>query len=205
MTDDVAEAAALAAQDAGAVQGEVGEAGAGVGGGGERSGGGKRGIPVSGLRVGPDAHPAPALDFAVYTAFFPYLLAGPIARAREFLPQLTSPRNPHTGVPLARDPAVAFLQIQNPSGEVVGAYVANSTGDSLTYLTDLLASTTPRTAFAGPWQDMRSSWGTLAWVLTSANITNTALQLKADNNGAGAFTGGHASNSLAVTTFYLIL
>ena len=40
--------------------------------------------------------PAPALDFAVYTAFFPYLLAGPIARAREFLPQLTSPRNPHT-------------------------------------------------------------------------------------------------------------
>ena len=27
--------------------------------------------------------PAPALDFAVYTAFFPYLLAGPIARARE--------------------------------------------------------------------------------------------------------------------------
>ena len=40
--------------------------------------------------------PAPTLDFAVYTAFFPYLLAGPIARAREFLPQLTSPRNPHT-------------------------------------------------------------------------------------------------------------
>ncbi|HEY5168378.1 MAG TPA: MBOAT family protein, partial [Thermoleophilia bacterium] len=32
--------------------------------------------------------PAPALDFAVYVAFFPYLLAGPIARAREFLPQL---------------------------------------------------------------------------------------------------------------------
>ena len=39
--------------------------------------------------------PAPALDFGVYVAFFPYLLAGPIARAREFLPQLTSPRDPH--------------------------------------------------------------------------------------------------------------
>ena len=39
--------------------------------------------------------PAPALDFAVYTAFFPYLLAGPIARAGEFLPQLTMPRDPH--------------------------------------------------------------------------------------------------------------
>jgi D-alanyl-lipoteichoic acid acyltransferase DltB (MBOAT superfamily) len=39
--------------------------------------------------------PAPALDFAVYTAFFPYLLAGPIARARDFLPQLRTPRDPH--------------------------------------------------------------------------------------------------------------
>jgi alginate O-acetyltransferase complex protein AlgI len=42
-----------------------------------------------------DLDPAPVLDFAVYTAFFPYLLAGPIARAREFLPQLRAPRNPH--------------------------------------------------------------------------------------------------------------
>ncbi len=39
--------------------------------------------------------PAPALDFAVYTAFFPYLLAGPIARAKDFLPQLRTPRDPH--------------------------------------------------------------------------------------------------------------
>ena len=39
--------------------------------------------------------PAPALDFGVYVAFFPYLLAGPIARARHFLPQLRAPRDPH--------------------------------------------------------------------------------------------------------------
>jgi D-alanyl-lipoteichoic acid acyltransferase DltB (MBOAT superfamily) len=38
--------------------------------------------------------PAPLLDYAVYTAFFPYLLAGPITRAKEFLPQLTAPRDP---------------------------------------------------------------------------------------------------------------
>ena len=50
--------------------------------------------------------PAPALDFAVYVAFFPYLLAGPIARAREFLPQLTSPRNPQ-----AVDSSRAFVLI----------------------------------------------------------------------------------------------
>jgi D-alanyl-lipoteichoic acid acyltransferase DltB (MBOAT superfamily) len=52
--------------------------------------------------------PAPTLDFAVYTAFFPYLLAGPIARAREFLPQLTSPRDPR-----AVDSSRAFVLILN--------------------------------------------------------------------------------------------
>ena len=40
--------------------------------------------------------PASTLDFGVYVAFFPYLLAGPIARARDFLPQLSSPRDPHS-------------------------------------------------------------------------------------------------------------
>jgi len=36
------------------------------------------------------------MDFAVYVAFFPYTLAGPIARAGEFLPQLAAPRDPRT-------------------------------------------------------------------------------------------------------------
>ena len=34
--------------------------------------------------------PAPPIDFAVYLAFFPQLVAGPIVRAREFLPQLAT-------------------------------------------------------------------------------------------------------------------
>jgi D-alanyl-lipoteichoic acid acyltransferase DltB (MBOAT superfamily) len=38
--------------------------------------------------------PASALDFTVYLAFFPHLVAGPIVRAGEFLPQLVSPRDP---------------------------------------------------------------------------------------------------------------
>jgi alginate O-acetyltransferase complex protein AlgI len=39
--------------------------------------------------------PAGTLDFAVYLSFFPHLVAGPIVRAREFLPQLKSPRDPN--------------------------------------------------------------------------------------------------------------
>jgi alginate O-acetyltransferase complex protein AlgI len=38
--------------------------------------------------------PAGLLDLAVYVAFFPYLLAGPIVRASEFLPQLRTSRDP---------------------------------------------------------------------------------------------------------------
>ena len=38
--------------------------------------------------------PASLLDFSVYLSFFPHLIAGPIVRAREFLPQLAQPRDP---------------------------------------------------------------------------------------------------------------
>jgi len=50
--------------------------------------------------------PASPIDFAVYLAFFPQLVAGPIVRATEFLPQLRRPRDPRR-VPAAE----AFLLI----------------------------------------------------------------------------------------------
>jgi alginate O-acetyltransferase complex protein AlgI len=37
---------------------------------------------------------ASTIDFALYLSFFPHVVAGPIVRAREFIPQLASPRNP---------------------------------------------------------------------------------------------------------------
>ncbi len=39
--------------------------------------------------------PATLVDCAIYLSFFPHLVAGPIVRAREFLPQLASPRDPN--------------------------------------------------------------------------------------------------------------
>ncbi len=38
--------------------------------------------------------PSSLVDVALYLSFFPHLVAGPIVRAREFLPQLASPRDP---------------------------------------------------------------------------------------------------------------
>jgi alginate O-acetyltransferase complex protein AlgI len=41
-----------------------------------------------------DLEPATPIDAAVYLAFFPHLVAGPIVRASEFVPQLRRPRDP---------------------------------------------------------------------------------------------------------------
>ena len=38
--------------------------------------------------------PASTIDFALYLSFFPHVVAGPIVRAREFIPQLAKPRDP---------------------------------------------------------------------------------------------------------------
>ena len=46
--------------------------------------------------------PARLIDTAVYLSFFPHLVAGPIVRAREFLPQLARPARPRTGSRSAR-------------------------------------------------------------------------------------------------------
>ena len=41
-----------------------------------------------------DREPATLIDFAVYLSFFPHLVAGPIVRADEFIPQLDVRRDP---------------------------------------------------------------------------------------------------------------
>ncbi len=42
-----------------------------------------------------EAEPASLMDAAIYLSFFPHLIAGPIVRASEFLPQLKAPRDPN--------------------------------------------------------------------------------------------------------------
>ena len=43
-----------------------------------------------------DTKPAPWLDFAVYHSFFPHLIAGPIVRANELIPQIQRRRDPRS-------------------------------------------------------------------------------------------------------------
>ena len=84
-----------------------------------------------------DAEPASLMDVAIYLSFFPHLVAGPIVRASEFLPQLKEPRDPNkvaVGAGLAlialgliKKVAIAdFLarEVADPVFGVPGAYAA---------------------------------------------------------------------------------
>jgi D-alanyl-lipoteichoic acid acyltransferase DltB (MBOAT superfamily) len=92
-----------------------------------------------------ELEPAPTLDYGVYVAFFPYLLAGPIARAGEFLPQLRSPRDPHT-----IDAGRAFLLILGGLAKKM-------------LIADYLATHIVNGVFSSPQQ--YSSWETLVGIV----------------------------------------
>ncbi len=69
---------------------------------------------------------AKPLDFAVFQAFFPHLVAGPIVRAREFIPQLARPRDPRA-VPLT--PALFLIAGGLFKKIVIADYLATSIVD----------------------------------------------------------------------------
>jgi len=70
--------------------------------------------------------PAPWLDFSVYLAFFPQLVAGPIVRGTEFLPQLRTPRNPRY---LDSSRAFYLIAIGLAKKIVIADYLATSLVD----------------------------------------------------------------------------
>jgi alginate O-acetyltransferase complex protein AlgI len=70
--------------------------------------------------------PVPLLEFAVYLSFFPHLVAGPIVRAREFLPQLRVTRDARkvdSGLALWLIATGLFKKV------VVSSYLANAIVD----------------------------------------------------------------------------
>ena len=73
-------------------------------------------------------HPTHLLDVAVYLAFFPQLVAGPIVRAAEFLPQLAVGPEPR-GVPVGR--ALRLIAIGLVRKVVVANHLAEEIIDPL--------------------------------------------------------------------------
>jgi alginate O-acetyltransferase complex protein AlgI len=69
---------------------------------------------------------ASTIDFAIYLSFFPHLVAGPIVRAREFLPQLARPRDP-SDVPVGA--AVLLIGFGLVKKVVIADFLARSVVD----------------------------------------------------------------------------
>ncbi len=70
--------------------------------------------------------PAKTVDVAVYLSFFPHLVAGPIVRAREFLPQLAGPRDP-SDVPVG--PAMTLIGIGLVKKVLIADFLARAIVD----------------------------------------------------------------------------
>jgi D-alanyl-lipoteichoic acid acyltransferase DltB (MBOAT superfamily) len=70
--------------------------------------------------------PARTIDVALYLSFFPHLVAGPIVRAREFLPQLESARDPRQ---VAVGAGVALIVIGLVKKVAIADYLARSVVD----------------------------------------------------------------------------
>ena len=75
-----------------------------------------------------DTEPAPWLDFAAYLSFFPHLVAGPIVRARELLPQFNERADPRN-----IDSALAFRLIFGGLFKkvVISSFVASTIVDKV--------------------------------------------------------------------------
>jgi alginate O-acetyltransferase complex protein AlgI len=70
--------------------------------------------------------PASLIDVAVYLSFFPHLVAGPIVRAREFLPQLATPRDPTR---VAAGSGIALIGLGLVKKVVIADYLARTVVD----------------------------------------------------------------------------
>jgi alginate O-acetyltransferase complex protein AlgI len=70
--------------------------------------------------------PAALVDVAVYLSFFPHLVAGPIVRAREFLPQLEAPRDPNR---VAVGSGLALIGLGLVKKVVIADYLARAVVD----------------------------------------------------------------------------
>jgi D-alanyl-lipoteichoic acid acyltransferase DltB (MBOAT superfamily) len=69
---------------------------------------------------------APAVDVAVYLSFFPHLVAGPIVRAKEFLPQLAKPRDPNH---VAVGAGISLIALGLVKKVVIADYLARTVVD----------------------------------------------------------------------------
>jgi D-alanyl-lipoteichoic acid acyltransferase DltB (MBOAT superfamily) len=83
------------------------------------------------------AEVASTIDVAIYLSFFPHLVAGPIVRAREFLPQLAAPRDPNR---VAVGSGIALIALGLVKKVVIADYLARTVVDPVFAVPELYSS-----------------------------------------------------------------
>ena len=82
------------------------------------------------------------------------------------------------------------------------AYIPNDAGESLTRLSDLLASSKTQIAF--PYLEISPNWGPIQ-TLPDQSSADEAIFVEIDNGGSGNLTGGNAANTLKTMVFYVVV
>ncbi len=109
--------------------------------------------------------PASLIDCAVYLSFFPHLVAGPIVRAREFLPQLTTPRDPNR---VAVGSGIALIALGLIEKVMIADYLARTLVDPVFAVPQ---------AYAGP-DALLAAYGYTAQIYCDfSGYTNIAIGL----------------------------
>jgi alginate O-acetyltransferase complex protein AlgI len=81
--------------------------------------------------------PSSLVDVAVYLSFFPHLVAGPIVRAKEFLPQLEAPRDPSR---VAVGSGIALIGLGLVKKVVIADFLARTVVDPVFAVPDAYAA-----------------------------------------------------------------
>ena len=81
--------------------------------------------------------PASTIDVAIYLSFFPHLVAGPIVRASEFLPQLAEPRDPNR---VAVGSGLALIALGLAKKVIIADYLAREVVDPVFAVPEVYSS-----------------------------------------------------------------
>lgn len=106
--------------------------------------------------------------------------------------------------------AYATLGVETVNGDWLTLQILNddTTTPDVTRLTDFLNAAhsalvrAPMYSEAPPVTPV--GWVVPAGVATPSSFDNDLVRVKIDNNGSGNLTGGHASNTMRVTVYYVI-
>ncbi len=113
----------------------------------------------------------------------------------------------YTNINTGATPGQSQWELTTNSQDFGNSIIYNSTAESNTMLSDMLATTTPKIMVTtSPWYNNESGfYGLYGYPNLTSSFVGQALQIKAVNTTNGNYTGGNAANTCIVTVLYIVL